>query len=331
MKNDLSVRSMLVDKMTGKYIKAVDERDLCDYLPLLTKDSEEGRKVQIFDFTPIVQYFHSELESKLKQREHRDLIIKRGTVFNTWMRLRTITNDNLLCQLSSQIMKDSEEVLSWIHTRLPDLKLNISAAVQQPNSYTNAKTEALKRFSDDVEVFFEVLLCNIHTTAKVDITSLKSDFIITEHCQSIRADILELLENETDYRNREFSWSSSIHNICMEDLGINAEALVHLIDSEMSVEDIKRQIINQAKWETEWQGSREYRKYTLSIPKADDDKIERIKILSRLLENINSILSLLDRLKNSDAYFNEDSEEQAEFESNIKGLLPNQNITSHSK
>ena len=330
MSNDLSVRSMLVDKTTGKYIKAVDERDLSDFLPLLSKDLEEGSRVQVFDFTPIIQYFHNELEIKLKQREHQELTIKRGTVFNTWMRLRTITNDNLLCQMSSQVMKDSEEVLNWIHTRLPELKRSIHTAVEEPQSYKNAKTEAIRRLSDDVEVFFEVLLCNIHTTAKIDITSLKSDFIITEHCNSIRGIILELLESATNYHNGKFSWYSDIHNICMEDLGLNPEALLHLIGSEQNVQDIKNSIFNDASWENEWDGNREYRKYTLSLPKANGNEIERIKILSKLLENINSIILLLEKLKMSDVFFNENSDEQAVFESDIQGILPNRNITSKS-
>lgn len=331
MSNDLSVRSLLVDKATGKYIKAVDERDLSDFLPLLSKDLEEGNRVQVFDFTPIIHYFHNELEIKLKQREHQELTIKRGTVFNTWMRLKTITNDSLLCQLSSQIMKDSEEVLNWIHTRLPELKRSIYTAVEEPRSHINATTEAVHRLSDDIEVFFEVLLCNIHTTAKIDINSLKSDFIITEHCNSIRRIILELLESETNYHNGKFSWHSVIHNICMEDLGLNPEALVHLIGSEQNAQDIKNLILNDASWENEWNGNTEYRKYTIRFPKADRNKIERVKILSKLLENINSIISLLEKLKTSDAFFSENSDEQEVFESEVQGLLPNRNITSKSR
>ena len=154
MSNGLSVRSLLVDKATGKYIKAVDERSLSDFLPLLSIDLEESNRVQVLDFTPIIQYFHNELENKLKQREHQELTVKRGTVFNTWMRLGTITNDNLLCQMSSQIMKNSEEVLNWIHTRLPELQRSIYTAVEEPRSHINAKTEAVHRLSDDIEVFF---------------------------------------------------------------------------------------------------------------------------------------------------------------------------------
>ncbi|HIF9172213.1 TPA: hypothetical protein ACX6PS_000849 [Photobacterium damselae] len=331
MSNDLSVRSLLVDTATGKYIKAVDERDLSDFLPLLSKDLKEGNRVQVFDFTPIIQYFHNELEIKLKQRGNQELAIKRGTVFNTWMRLRTITNDNLLCQMSSQIMKDSEEVLNWIHTRLPELKRSIYTAVEEPYSHINAKTEAVRRLSDDIEVFFEVLLCNIHTTAKIDLNSLKSDFIITEHCNSIRRIILDLLESSTKYHDGKFLQHSVIHNICMEDLGLNPEALVRLIGSEQNVQDIKNLIFNEGSWEDKCYVNQEYREYTIRFPKADRNEIERVKILSKLLENINSIISLLEKLKTSDAYFSENSDEQVVFESEVQRLLPNRNITSKSR
>lgn len=331
MNNDISVRSLLVENATGKFIKAIDERSLSDFLPLLAKDQKECSKVQVFDFTPVIQYFHNELEHKLKQREHQELTIKRGTVFNIWMRLKTITNDNLLCQLSSQLMQSSEEVLNWIHTRLPDLKRSIGTAKDEPHSHKNAKTEALHRFSDDVEVFFEVLLCNIDTTAKIDINSLKSDFILTEHCNSIRGIILALLQSEAQYSGGGFSWHSVIHNICMEDLGINPEALVYLIDPDQNLQDIRSAIFNNTSWKSEWVDNHEYRSYTINVLKADKNEIERIKILSKLLENINSIILLLEKFKGSDIYFNDNGEEQAVIDSEIKRLLINRDITSKSR
>lgn len=331
MNSDLSVRSLLLDKNTGKYIKTVDERGLIDFLQILIRSEKEDSKVQVFDFAPLIQYFHNELENKLKQREHKELTIKRGTVFNTWMRLSTITKEDLLCQLSSQIMKDSEEVINWIYTRLPEIRRDIYTAQEDLRAYKSAKTEAVYRFSDDVEVFFEVLLCNIHTTAKFDIDSLRSDFVITKHCNSIKEIILELLQSEADYRNGSFGFNSVVHGICMENLGVNSDALVRLIDPAQSSQDIKNRIISEASWSNEREGNREYRRCTFSFPKADGNNIERVKVLSKLLDNINSILLLLNKLKESDIYFNQSEEAKSEFESDLQKLLPSRNITSKSR
>jgi len=327
MNNNLSVRSLLVDKATGKFVKAVDERDLSDFLPLIAQENKDVSRVVVFDFTPIIEYYHNELEHKLAQREHKELAVKRATVFNTWMRLKTFTNESLLSQTSSKILHDTEEVLNWIHTRLPELEKNILNANENSQSYINEKTEALLRFSDDIEVFIEVLLCNIHTTANIDINSIKSDFIITEHCNSIRNLILKLLIRETDYYNGEFGWNSIIKNACMEDIGVNPEAIIHLLESEESVQSIKNSILSTAAYEDEWDGNRQSRKYSVSWPKANPNSVERVKVLARLLENINSVLGVIEKLKLSDISYNQNSESQESFESDIQRLLPKRNIT----
>lgn len=324
MNENIAVRSLLVDKSTGKLIKAIDERDLSDFLPLLTTSSSEKNEVVLYDFAPVVHYFHNELDSKFTQRENKDLAIKRATVFNTWMRLKSVTNEMLLCHTSSQVMRDSEEVLNWIHTRIPDLKNNYYRANNQSkNSYKDEKTEALLKLSDDIEVFIEVLLCNIHATAKVDIESLKSDFVITEHCKSIQKLVFEALGSESSFHNGDFNRNSVIYQICMEHSEINPEALINLLGSSETKDSIKSLIYSKASIEDEWdEYSHTQRKYVVRWPKADPNTLERVKILSKLLEKINLLLVLIEELKSSKVSFEERPEKQEEFKQNIQSLLP---------
>jgi len=57
MNNDLAIRSLLVDKRTGKYIKAVNEHGFDDYVQLFTKSNEKS-EIVIFDFSKAVSLFH---------------------------------------------------------------------------------------------------------------------------------------------------------------------------------------------------------------------------------------------------------------------------------
>ncbi|AZQ11181.1 hypothetical protein [Shewanella khirikhana] len=332
MNQDLSVRSLLVDKGTGKYIKAVDERDLSDFLPLLAQEDSSSHKVTVYDFKSVVEYYHNELEGKLVQRENKELAVKRATVFNTWMRLRTITHESMLCQMSAQLLRDAEEVSNWIHTRLPELKRTFQTTHEGQNYHKNEKTEALLRLSDDIEVFIEVLLCNIHTTAGIDINSIKSDYIITEHCNSIRNLIVDLLKSESDFYNGEFNWNSIMHSACMENIGFNPDAIVHLLEAKSTVQDIKNNILKNANYEDVYGDGRwPERKYSVTWPKADPNRVDRVKILARLLENINSVMNVLEKLKLSDVSNNQDQKSQESFENEIQKLLPQRNITSGSR
>lgn len=322
MNDNLSVRSLLVEKTTGKFIKAVDERDLSDFLPLLIKGEPQKSEVVLFDFSGVIQYFHKELESKLARRDHRELAVKRATVFNTWSRLKTLTNEIFLCQVSSTVMRDSEEVLNWIYTRLPELEGNYYRAndnAQQP--CISKKTEALLKLSDEIEVFIEILLCNIHATAKVDIKSFKSDFVITEHCGSIKKLVLKALGEEAGFFSGAFKRQSPIYHCCMEDLGINPEALIFLLESDDTVERVKGSILRNAVTEDYWDGYENQRKYSVSWPRADVNVVTRLKILSALLEKINLLLVLMEKLKSSEVYFEKNPENQEDFERDIKILL----------
>lgn len=322
MRNNLAIRSLLVDRGTGKYIKAVDEHGLDDYVRLFSRRSEKS-EIVIFDFAKAVSLFHKELDKKLNAQDYRDLIVKRGTVFNTWARLRSLTNETMLCQTAFQVSRDAEEVLNWIHTRIPELEKNYrSAADSKPQgSWVNEKNSALFKISNEVEAFLEVLLCHIHATTKVDINYFKTDFILEQHCVNIRKVVLEALSRELNYWNRDFRNDSMIFQLCMEDMGINPEVIVLQIDSSLDVAELRNRIICNAKIEDKHDGYSARREYTVSWPKCSNDGIDRVKTLSRLLQKIDSVNLFLESLKDHAVQFNTDAEKQREFESSLESLV----------
>jgi len=323
MNDNHAVRSMLVDKSTGRYVKVVDERDLSDFLPLIIERANDRTSIVVFDFASIIQYFHTDLGARLACREHKELVVKRNTVFNIWRRLKTITNEIFLCQISAQVVRDSEELLNWIYTRLPELKDSYyrSYSTSNQRSQFNEKKEATLRLSDEIEVFIETLLCNIYATAKVDIKSFKSDIVITEHCKFIQKLVFEALCSELNYYKGRFNRKSLIYQICMESSGINAEALIYLLDPSMTVASIKQFIANNAITEDCWEDHECVRKYSVSWPKADENSLTRVKVLSKLLEKINLMLGLIEELKNTESSFESDFKSQEEFENNVQKLI----------
>lgn len=325
MKNQISVRSILVDKSNGQYIKAVNELDLLDYVQLFTKSNEKS-EIVLFDFSQAVEIFHDALEKKLNQIEYKELTVKRGTVFNTWVRLKSYTNENLLCQAVSQVCRDSEEVLSWIYTRLPDLKRDYYWAKDEKiqNNFTNEKNKSLLKLSNEIEAFIEVLLCSIHSTVKVDINYFKSDFIVEKHCSEVRSIVVEILKSEMSHQKDYFDWNSFIYQCCMETLEINPEALLLQIGSNLKADDLRNEVISRAKIVDMNDENCTNRGYTVTWPSFNEEKIKRVKILSQLLQKIDSIVLLVEKLKSNEIHFNDDKLEQAKFESSLESIFLNQ-------
>ncbi|MBV7597077.1 hypothetical protein [Aeromonas sp. sia0103] len=323
MNDSLVIRSLLVDKSTGKYIKAVNEHGFDDYVQIFTRRNEKS-EIVIFDFSKAVSLFHEELDKKLNIRDDRDLLVKRNTVFNTWVRLKSLTNEIMLCQTSLQVSRDAEEVLNWIYTRIPELKSNYSSATDSKSfstNWVNEKTSALLKISNEVEAFLEVLMCHIYATVKVDISYFKTDFILGLHCLNTRKVVLDILHNELNYWQGEFRHNSMIFQCCMEDLGINPKALLVQIESSLSVEEVKDKVLSKAKIEDINDGYSVRREYKVSWIGSSIDNIDRVKILSKLLQKIDSIILLLDNLKSNTVKFNDSAAEQEAFEQSLESLV----------
>lgn len=320
MNKDHSVRSMLVDKKTGKYIKAVDERDLSDFVQLFTENNGES-KILLYDFSCVVQYFHDEIDKKLKQREHNELLVKKATVFNNWTRLKSLTNEALLSQTVSLVIRDSEEVLNWIYTRLPELNQKYKYANDSSNNYRNEKTESLLKLSDEIEAFIEMLLCNIHSTLKVDIGYFKSETVVIQHCFSLRNIVFDALCNEIGFRNGNFQWDSLIYQSCMENLGINPEALLYQVGSNKKDSDIKNEITSNHEIIDMSDDYHSKRGFIVTWTNASQGSINRTKILSQLLQKIDSIILLMDTLKTHDIIFDSSSANREKFELSVESLL----------
>jgi hypothetical protein len=107
----------------------------------------------------------------------------------------------------------------------------------------------------------------------------------------------------------------------MEDMGVNPEAIVLQIDPSLCVAELKNKIIGTAQIQDKHDGYSVRREYTVSWPKCSDDSIDRVKILSRLLQKVDSIMLFLESLNDHTVQFNNDAEKQREFETSLESLL----------
>ena len=320
MKNQLLVRSLLVDPITKKYIKAVNEQDFSDFVQLLTKQNQDS-KLEVFDFSLVIEAFHGHLDERLKYREDTEVCVKRNNVFNGWKRIRSIRNEGLLNSAVVNNCAEAEDALNWIHTRLPKLKSDFSYAPDYDyRTGKNEKAAALISFSGEIEAFIEVLLCSIHSMLLVDHGYFRGEDVYIGHCCTVRGHLIEVLCKELGYRNGNFDWNSAIHQCVMEPerVGIDANALLLQIGSAKHIEDIRRTLVNAESVEEFGNGTRGY---VVKWPSTPSYIIEGIKNISRLLLEIDSISDFLRKLNSSDFQYGAKGGEQNTFEKEVRILL----------
>lgn len=327
MNEKLVVRSMLVDKSTGKYIKVIDEVGIDDFINHLTATPSQT----IPDFREIINYQHNHLEKLLQRHANDELQVKRGQVFNLWVRLKTLTNDHLKHSVVSDVMSKSEEVLGWLHIRMNSLIKEYNAVTRDNSIPEYQKCGKLTDIVNEVEAFIEITLCNIHATSSVDITSLKSDTIITGHCEAFKKLLVDMIWSEASTGSRRKLHESYISHFIMEDVGINSDALLTLLGIDTTSEIFKQQIINSIETsnQNEQYGNRIYetRVCSYSYPIANSDCIKNIKMLSLALQKISSVLDLLEILKTTDMTFEAQGSAKDQFELELKLLT--EDLNSH--
>ncbi|MDE1308543.1 hypothetical protein L9W77_16710 [Vibrio aestuarianus] len=279
MNEKLNVRSMLVDKSTGKYVKVIDEVGLDDYIHCLTRAGTPT--LTLPDFRKIIDYQHEHLDNLLKRHADEELQVKRGQVYNVWMRLKSLTNDYLKAPVVCDVISKSEEVSGWLHIRMNKLVDEYYHGTTFENLTYQEQDRALDAIITEVEAFIEIILCNIHSTSSIDIASLKHDSVIMGHCKAVNELLSKMVKGELSGQSRTVGHESYIYHFIMEDVGINSDALLSLIGMDSTSESLKKDLINSTEVHDDYEqwGNREYktRVCSYSYVVADDHCISRIK------------------------------------------------------
>lgn len=318
MSNEITVRSLMVgaDK---KYIKAINEVSLVDYLRITTTQNTNT----LYDFSIVVDNFHTLLNKKANQIQAKGLSVNRHTIFNTWSRFRTTSNKEQKNGFSTALVIEAEKAMNSIKHSLTDLKNSYLWARDEINHYpqTYKKSEAFEEYALNIECYTEALLCSFHTTAISNLESFKEDTTLIEHAYFVRDSLTSCLYSETGFFNESFQSNSLIYQCCMENMGIDVPALLLLMDCKISKSDLKEKIYDNEQLDTHYDYNIPYRKLTLEWPEADLAALKRTKRLASLLQNINSIISKIEELKAENFELTQTPTEQEQFIKQIEELI----------
>ncbi|WP_413703755.1 hypothetical protein [Pseudomonas sp. Pseusp16] len=321
MKQQLLVRSLLVDPMTKKYIKAVDEQNFSDFIQLLARKDGDSQ-LRVFDFSPVVEAVHRRIDEQLSFREDAEVNIKRKNVFNGWKRLVSLRNKDLRNSTVVQVCSEAEDALNWMHKRLPGLKSTFVCAREgyDYQASENKKSSTLFKFYGEVQAFIEVLLCSMHSTFLVDTEYFKKESVYINHCSAVRKLLVDALHRELNYSNGEFDWNSFIYQCVMEpqQIGINADALLLQVGSDMDRQSVERKLVGSERIRDFDDGSRGY---VVRWQPMSSDKIESVKSLSQMLQEIDAIIIFLNDVRHENFQFESDGPGQDGFEQELRLLL----------
>lgn len=302
-----------------KYIKAINEVSLVDYLRITTTQNTNT----LYDFSIVVDNFHTLLNKKANQIQAKGLSVNRHTIFNTWSRFRTTSNKEQKNGFSTALVIEAEKAMNSIKHSLTDLKNSYLWARDEINHYpqTYKKSEAFEEYALNIECYTEALLCSFHTTAISNLESFKEDTTLIEHAYFVRDSLTSCLYSETGFFNESFQSNSLIYQCCMENMGIDVPALLLLMDCKISKSDIKEKIYDNEQLDTHYDYNIPYRKLTLEWPEADLAALKRTKRLASLLQNINSIISKMEELKAENFELTQTPTEQEQFIKQIEELI----------
>jgi len=317
---ELRVRTQIFNPENGRYLKAIDERDLSDFLALISKESV-GNIVYIPDMTPIINEVNKNIASILDLKEKKELSVRHSVVYNLWNKAKVVKKESVKEKLNIEVLKESESVLNLIHTRIPDLE----------DSYLHPKTDhsfnylerdvdrALDNLLAEVQVFIEIVLCHIHSSAILDPTLIEEPSVIN-HCQSVYSMLLKWLRKESDvttnYKTNKVSISSFsfIYQCCIENnIELNPQALLNFLDLPQTTDDIINVLVSNATSVEREDFNGTWRKVRcLEWEEANEYQVCRAKKILRLMQQLAGVLGIFELIKdknieysNSTDIFNE--------------------------
>lgn len=318
MIDSIAVRSLMYNKDNKKYIKAIDDRDFSNFIELLIEEKKTGTQNIVYDFNPIINHIHDEIKKTIENNIDNELKVKHSVVYNSWIRLKTFENKDLLNQATLKVISDSEETINWIHARLPTLKASFRNTHEENTQYK--KNLTFEKIMLETEVFVESILCNIHSTALVDIESLKKDTVLIMHAKKIYSFLMNMLREQAGYLgDGRLHRNNIIEQCCMENMDISPETLLFFLDSGKTKIDIIHDIFSRAKIEDCSYG--DSRIQQISWTKANFENIRHSRKIIIRMSNITSVINLLEHLKKGEIKLENDDNKNLSLNERVNHLI----------
>ena len=315
------VRTMLVDSKSHQYVAELDTMGVSEYMQRMTK-AEQGMPLVVLDFSPLVEVLHKKIDDAYKWHEEKDLKLGRSSIYNIWRQIKGSNDGGFAGALGANLVSKSEDLLNLIHSRLPGLAIDCrSSHHNTPHEASHKRSVAFAGFVSDVEAALEILLCRIYISAKFSFETLIDDVVMTGHCRAIRDVVLAELKNDACYNESRsgFYHHSPLYHACIEDIGINPNAISYLLGSSLTSEDLKDELIAEGR--TKYDEYSQLQVTPLRWTWCDSEKARRIQELSKLLLRLNILLGMLEGLHGKEFEFDTENKYQEDFKSMLDKLL----------
>lgn len=314
------VRSMLVDSKSHKYVAELDTMGVSEYMQRMTK-AEQGMPLVILDFSPLVEMLHKKIDGDNKWHEDKELKLGRSSIYNIWRQVKGSDDSGFAGALGANLVSKSEDLLNLIHSRLPGLTMEYRSSYNNSYDASHKRIAAFSRFVSDIECALEILLCRIYISAKFSFETLIDDVVMTGHCRAIRDVVLAELKNDAGYNESrsDFYHHSPLYHACIEDIGIDPNAIIYLLGSGLTSEDLKDELISEGRSQSD--EFSQLQVTTLRWTWCENEKAKRIQGLSKLLVRLNILLGKLEDLHGKEFKFDSENKYQEAFKAALDKLL----------
>ncbi|WP_419766961.1 hypothetical protein [Arcobacter sp.] len=300
MKSSFRVRSLIYNDNDNKYIKQIDDRGIGSFIELLSEDKKE--LPVIYNFSPVITAIHSSITEAFAKYENDELKRKHSAMFNNWTRLKSFTNETLLCQATLEVMNESEKVLTWIHTRLNEMenKRRDKSAIHEQYLIEESKTNKLNEIIIEIDTFIESLLCNIHSTLLINPDSISNDCVLTMHIEKtydFLNDILRYESGVSSGSNDIWERNNIVEQSCMEEVGIEPDLLLYFLNIGKKKSEVISDIFSRSTIKDSEESYTKMREKKLTWAIAGEHNVFRANIIIYQMKKLISLMKLIERIK----------------------------------
>ncbi|RQR72260.1 hypothetical protein DIE11_28340 [Burkholderia sp. Bp9012] len=295
MGRGVGLRVMMYDKSNGRYLKAIDGKDWCDFWASMIEP--RAGVLPLSTLQLLIDVAHGRLMAQWQDERSKELRAKQNALFNKWVRLKSFTIPAVAQALALEVMRESESLRGLLHFDITDQNKTYRS-LDDELGYVfpyDPKSCALLELLKKIDAFLETVLCDLHATATLDSASLQNDVILFGHTKSMQELLVSCLQHELRYFPSGFSHSSIIYHYCFEDVGVNPSALLQYAEIDESVEGLIRDAESRGSLVSSYadDGKTPIKIRTTTWVAAHPSKLGRVRKLLRSLDKVNAILGLL--------------------------------------
>lgn len=297
-------------KGNGQYGPASREVDALKYLDIL---HDNGERRVLIDYAPLIEALH-ESHRLSNEQEIRD---EYNSLFNYWQESKSYDDKSFKMHCASNLTVQANRLINKLQQRLQKFKSDGLLTYRLDPYRLDGVSGPVSIFKADVEMYIDALLVYIHSKASVDISSFKKDVVLTQYGKFLEDLVLEMYQSiiSIGRHGRSDSFFKFLYLERQEDMARHLElgGKGELPDAFM---------LRMIKQEDPWESNDHDLGYPKQILIRYDNFWPRILYLIEMLwemhKKINSVNSLLIKLKGGGVEWADDENSVDELRSSLQ-------------